>query len=86
MSPPGGVRNKFFRSDYRFQARGMTTMTFITTGITNRTPVKSDKPWIHVRARLLERLWMGLAFFSVDGPLAAWPGEQPRSLANAAGA
>lgn len=61
-------------------------MTFLTTGITNRTPVKSDKPWIHVRASLLERLWMGLAFFSVDGPLAAWPGKQKNSLADAAGA
>ncbi len=60
-------------------------MTFLTTGIfTNGTPVKSDKPWIHVRAKLLERIWMGLAFFSVDGPLAAWPGQQQCSEADAA--
>jgi hypothetical protein len=64
----------------------MTTMTFITTGIKNRTPLKSDKPWIHVRANLLEQFWKGLAFFSVDGPLAAWPGKHPGSLAGAAGA
>jgi len=64
----------------------MTTMIFLTTGIANRTPVKSDKPWIHVRASLLERFWMGLAFFSADGPLAAWPGEQKNSLADPAAA
>ena len=61
-------------------------MIFLTTGITNRTSVKSDKPWIHVRARLLDRIWMGLAFFTVDGPLAAWPGEQKKSLADPAAA
>ena len=61
-------------------------MMFLTTGITNRTPVKSDRPWIHVRARLLERIWMGLAFFSVEGPLAAWPGEQKDSLPDPAAA
>jgi hypothetical protein len=65
-------------------------MTMTTTvplnGITTRTPAKADKPWIHVRAKLLERIWMGLAFFLVDGPLAAWIGQQQCSLADAAGA
>jgi hypothetical protein len=59
-------------------------MTFFTTGIVkNGPPVKFQKPWIHVRARLLERIWMGLAFFSVDGPLAAWPDPRKYSLSAA---
>jgi len=61
-------------------------MTFLTTGNTRKTPTKSDKPWIHVRANLLERIWMGLAFFSVDGPLTAWPDKQKNPLPDAAGA
>jgi hypothetical protein len=61
------------------------TTTVPQSGITTRTPANADKPWIHVRAKLLERIWMGLAFFSVDGPLTAWAGQQECSPADAAG-
>jgi hypothetical protein len=44
----------------------MMTMNSLTTGTSNSTPQKSDKPWIHVRAALITKLWTGLAIFSAN--------------------
>ena len=60
----------------------MTTM-LTTTNFANRTQNKSDKPWIHVRAILVARIWMGLAFFSAGRSGTALAGRQQCSLADA---
>jgi len=38
-------------------------------GSVNKTSTKSVEPWIHVRAMLIEKLWIGLRALSVQwGP------------------
>lgn len=64
---------------------GKTTMALITN-TANSTPEKSGMPWIHVRASLIKKLWMGLAVFSTGGTWTALPGQQQFSFAYAAGA
>ena len=65
-------------------ARGMTTMISLTTGNKNSTPQQSDKPWIHVRAALITKLWTGLAIFSANQ---LWTGhDQDQNFARPAGA
>jgi len=64
---------------------GKTTMALITN-TANSTPEKSGMPWIHVRASLIKKLWMGLAVFSTGGTWTALPGQQQFSFADAAGA
>lgn len=66
------------------QARGMTTMISLTTGNTHSTPQNSDKPWIHVRAALITKLWTGLAIFSANQLWAGHDGDQ--NFARPAGA
>ena len=62
------------------------TMDYFS-GKANTTSAQSDKPWIHVRAALIKKLWMGLAVFSTGGAWTAPSGQQPpMSLAAAAGA
>ncbi len=63
----------------------MMTMDYFS-GKANTTSPQSDKPWIHVRAALIQKLWAGLAVFSTGGAWTAPSGQQPTSLANAAGA
>ena len=56
------------------------------SGKANTTSTQSDKPWIHVRAALIEKLRMGLAVFSTGGAWTALPGQQQTFFADAAGA
>ncbi|HKV91773.1 MAG TPA: hypothetical protein VJW20_04405 [Candidatus Angelobacter sp.] len=60
-------------------------MAFITN-TANGTPAKSVMPWIHVRAFLIKKLWMGLAVFSTGSIWTVLPGQQQFSFADAAGA
>ena len=57
----------------------------ILSGVANRIPTDSHKPWIHVRAQLIARIWMGLAAFSAGPVRAALTEPQGRSLNNAVG-
>jgi hypothetical protein len=68
------------------RARGMMMMNSLTTGIHNSTPQKSDKPWIHVRAALIDKFWTGLAIFSANQMWTDHDGDQQYPFANAAGA
>lgn len=62
----------------------MMTMDYFN-GKVDTTSTHSDKPWIHVRAALIKKLWMGLALFSTGGAWTAPPdGQTP--FANAASA
>ena len=56
------------------------------SGKTNTPSTQPDKPWIHVRAALIEKLWMGLAVFSTGGAWTALPGKDQDFFANATGA
>lgn len=51
-------------------------MNLLTTDTSSSTPQKSDKPWIHVRAALITKLWMGLAIFSANQLWIDQDGEQ----------
>ena len=78
------TRMNWTRSKKLAGREGMTTMLLTTTTITKNTSPKPDKPWIHVRAALIEKLWMGLAVFSTGGAWTTLPGqEQPFADANA---
>ena len=58
----------------------------ILSGVANRIPTDSHKPWIHVRTKLIARIWMGLATFSAGQARAAFSERQKCSLKNAVGA
>ena len=71
------------------EREGMITMLFVaetanTNSDTHKTPVRSDKPWIHVRATLIAKLWMGLAFFPAEWHWEPLDGGQPGAPAAAA--
>ena len=59
-------------------------MAFIND-ILNRNSTRSDKPWIHVRAILIAREWMGLAFLTAVRPWAFPAGPRQYSLAGSVG-
>jgi hypothetical protein len=63
----------------------MMTMDFFS-GKANTTSTQPDKPWIHVRAALIKKLWIGLAVFSTGGAWTALRGQQQTFSADAAGA
>lgn len=63
----------------------MMTMDYFS-GKANTPTSQPDKPWIHVRAALIEKLWMGLAVFSSGGAWTAPTGQQQTFFADAAGA
>lgn len=63
----------------------MMTMDYFS-GKANTTSTQPDKPWIHVRAALIEKLWVGLALFSTGGAWTALPGEKQNFFADATGA
>lgn len=46
-------------------------MKFLNGNI-NKTPTKSVEPWIHVRAMLIAKLWVGLRALTVQ-----WDSELP---------
>ena len=58
----------------------------ILSGVANRIPTESHKPWIHVREKLIARIWMGLATFSQKQHRAAPRDRRQCSLNNAVGA
>jgi hypothetical protein len=58
----------------------------ILSGVANRIPTESHKPWIHVREKLIARIWMGLATFSAVQARAALAERPKCSLDNAVGA
>ncbi|HZU34182.1 MAG TPA: hypothetical protein VFB79_23940 [Candidatus Angelobacter sp.] len=41
-----------------------------------KAPVISEKPWIHVRAMLAAKVWVGQALFSITWNAAAMNGRQ----------
>jgi hypothetical protein len=54
------------------------------SGKANTNSTQPDKPWIHVRAALIKKLWMGLAVFSTGGAWTALSGQQQTFRGNAA--
>jgi hypothetical protein len=75
-----GTGSKGFQS-----VKGMMTMDFFS-GKANTTSTQPDKPWIHVRAALINKLWLGLAVFSTSGAWTALPRQQQSFFTDAAGA
>jgi hypothetical protein len=63
----------------------MITMDFFS-GKANTPSTQPDKPWIHVRAALIKKLWVGLAVFSTGGAWTALAGQPQTFFADAAGA
>ena len=53
-------------------------------GVVNKTSTKSVEPWIHVRAMLIAKLWIGLRALSVQWDPDFDHGQQQYSFANAA--
>jgi hypothetical protein len=60
----------------------MMTM-LLMNGVANKNTTRSDKPWIHLRAILAAKFWMGLAIFSAVRNGASLAGWQQYSLADA---
>lgn len=52
-------------------------------GVVNKTSTKSVEPWIHVRAMLIEKLWIGLRALTVDWNQDFWTGRPQNSFAGA---
>jgi hypothetical protein len=61
------------------------TMDFYS-GKPDTNSTQPDKPWIHVRAALIKKIWIGLAVFSTGGAWTGLPGQQQNFFADAAGA
>lgn len=55
----------------------------LINSVSNRTSTRSDKPWIHLRAILTAKFWMGLAIFSAVRNNASPARWQQCSLADA---
>lgn len=51
-------------------------------GFVNKTSTKAVEPWIHVRAMLIAKLWIGRAL-TVEWKEDFWAGRQQRSFAGA---
>lgn len=49
-------------------------------GVVNKTSTKSIEPWIHVRAMLISKLWIGLRALTVDWNQDFWTGRQQGSF------
>jgi hypothetical protein len=50
-------------------------------GVVNKTSTKSVEPWIHVRAMLIAKLWIGLKALSVQWDPEFHAGAQQYSFA-----
>lgn len=50
-------------------------------GVVNKTSTKSVEPWIHVRAMLIAKLWIGLKALSAQWDSEIDPGRQQYSFA-----
>lgn len=61
----------------------MMTMKSLN-GVLNKTSNKSVEPWIHVRAMLIAKLWIGLRALTVDWNQDFWNGRPQCSFAGAA--
>lgn len=61
------TRCDFLGSDASGTGRMMTIKSL--NGVVNKTSTKSVEPWIHVRAMLIAKLWIGLKALSVQGTL-----------------
>lgn len=61
----------------------MTTMVSLN-GVVNKNSTKSVEPWIHVRAMLVAKLWMGLGMLSGQWKQGLFAGQH-YLFANAAG-
>jgi len=60
-------------------------MTMVSlNGVVNKNSTKSVEPWIHVRAMLIAKLWIGLRALSVQWGPDFDHGQQQYSLINAA--
>jgi hypothetical protein len=62
----------------------MMTMMVSLNGVVNKNSTKSVEPWIHVRAMLIAKLWMGLDMLSGQWNQGLSAGQQ-YSFASAAG-
>lgn len=57
-------------------------MTMVSlNGVVNKTSTKSVEPWIHVRAMLIAKLWIGLKALSVQWDSEIHAGPQQYSFA-----
>jgi len=65
-----------------FRTGRMMTMKSLS-GVVNKTSTKSVEPWIHVRAMLIAKLWIGLRALTVQWDPDLDAGRQPYSFANA---
>jgi hypothetical protein len=52
-------------------------------GVVNKNSTKSVEPWIHVRAMLIAKLWIGLRALSVQWDSDFHTGQQQYSFAGA---
>jgi len=50
-------------------------------GVVNKTSNRPVEPWIHVRAMLIAKLWIGLRALTVDWNQDFWTGGQRCSFA-----
>jgi len=58
----------------------MMTMKSLN-GVVNKTSTKSVEPWIHVRAMLIAKLWIGLKALRVQWAPEFHAGQQKYSFA-----
>lgn len=59
-------------------------MTMVSlNGVVNKNSTKSVEPWIHVRAMLIAKLWLGLRALTVDWNQDFWTGRPQCSFAGA---
>jgi hypothetical protein len=59
-------------------------MTMVSlNGVVNKTSTRLVEPWIHVRAMLVAKLWMGLSMLSGQWNQGLYTGRQEYSLAGA---
>lgn len=49
-------------------------------GVLNKTSNKPVEPWIHVRAMLISKLWIGLRALTVDWNQDFWTGRHQGSF------
>jgi hypothetical protein len=62
---------------------GMVRTMVSLNGVVNKNSTRSVEPWIHVRAMLIAKLWMGLSMLSAQWNRGLYAGRQQYSLAGA---
>ena len=70
--PPKAMFFNIPRGAIRLRMERMMTMSTLL----EKVPVISEKPWIHVRAMLAAKVWMGQAFLSITWNPVAMNGRQ----------